>query len=117
MEKREEAFASFGSVLALAPRRHWRLARACTAPYVGRVERGESGITVEMLVTVLGAMSVSPAEFFRFFDEPILVKTPRRKSRLLLDPAASYAIRRDAYLLARAVRAVPTRPSREVAQS
>ena len=47
--------------------------------YVGRVERGESGITVEMLATILAAMSVSLSEFFRPFGQPVQTRTPRRR--------------------------------------
>lgn len=47
--------------------------------YVGRLERGESGVTVEMLAAVLGAMSVSLAEFFAPFGAVIRPRTPRRR--------------------------------------
>ena len=47
--------------------------------YVGRLERGESGVTVETLAAVLGAMSLSVAEFFRPFAHPIRPTTPRHR--------------------------------------
>ena len=47
--------------------------------YVGRLERGESGVTVEMLAAVLAAMSVSLSEFFRPFNEVVRPRTPRSK--------------------------------------
>ena len=47
--------------------------------YVGRVERGDSGITIDMLATLLAAMSVSLGEFFRPFHHPIQTRTPRRR--------------------------------------
>ena len=47
--------------------------------YVGRLERGESGVTVDTLATVLAALSVSLAEFFRPFSEPKASRTPRRR--------------------------------------
>lgn len=47
--------------------------------YIGRLERGESGVTVEMLAAILEAMSLSLAEFFRPFGNPIRLKTPRHR--------------------------------------
>ena len=47
--------------------------------YVGRLERGESGITVDTLATVLSAMSLSLADFFRSFTDVTRVKTPRQR--------------------------------------
>jgi transcriptional regulator with XRE-family HTH domain len=47
--------------------------------YVGRVERGESGITVDTLATILAAMSVSLSEFFATFDHLISARTPRKR--------------------------------------
>ena len=37
--------------------------------YVGRLERGESGITVETLATILAALSTSLAGFFSPFTQ------------------------------------------------
>jgi XRE family transcriptional regulator, regulator of sulfur utilization len=47
--------------------------------YVGRLERGESGVTVDMLATILAGLSVSLSEFFRPFSEPVRTRTPRRR--------------------------------------
>jgi len=45
--------------------------------YVGRLERGESGVTVEMLAAVLAALSLSLADFFRPFTDIVRPRTPR----------------------------------------
>ncbi len=37
--------------------------------YVGRLERGESGVTVEALATILAALDVSLGEFFGPFTK------------------------------------------------
>lgn len=37
--------------------------------YVGRLERGESGVTVEALAAVLSALNVSLGEFFSSFRQ------------------------------------------------
>ncbi len=42
--------------------------------YIGRLERGESGVTVDMLAAILAAMSISLAEFFQPFGRVQLVK-------------------------------------------
>ena len=47
--------------------------------YVGRLERGESGVTVDMLSAILAAMSISLADFFRPFSMPHRARTPRRR--------------------------------------
>jgi len=47
--------------------------------YVGRLERGESGVTVDMLSAILAAMSISLADFFRSFTAPRRPRTPRRR--------------------------------------
>ena len=48
--------------------------------YIGRLERGESGVTVEALAAILAAMDVSLREFFRPFKEAVRPRTPRRRS-------------------------------------
>lgn len=50
--------------------------------YIGRVERGESGITVEALTAILAALDLSLAEFFSvaWFQKAQKAKTPRRRS-------------------------------------
>ncbi len=47
--------------------------------YVGRLERGESGVTVDALAAILAAMSVSLADFFRPFAQPLRPPTPRQR--------------------------------------
>ena len=49
--------------------------------YIGRLERGESGVTVDMLAAILDAISVSLAEFFGPFTKRRRPKTPRRRNR------------------------------------
>ncbi len=46
--------------------------------YVGRLERGESGVTVEALAAIAAALGVSLAEFFGPFREAVRPKSPRR---------------------------------------
>ncbi len=46
---------------------------------IGRLERGESGVTVEALATILAAMDVSLREFFRPFAEAVRPRTPRQR--------------------------------------
>jgi transcriptional regulator with XRE-family HTH domain len=48
--------------------------------YVGRLERGESGVTLDMLAAILGAIPTSLSDFFEPFDRPIRPRTPRRRS-------------------------------------
>ena len=45
--------------------------------YVGRLERGESGVTVEALAAILAALGVSLGEFFRPFGKVVRPRTPR----------------------------------------
>ena len=45
--------------------------------YVGRLERGESGVTVEALAAILAALGVSLGEFFRPFKKVVRPRTPR----------------------------------------
>ena len=47
--------------------------------YVGRLERGESGVTVEALAAILAALSVTLAQFFKPFKEVVGPRTPRRR--------------------------------------
>ena len=47
--------------------------------YIGRLERGESGVTVEALATILAAMDVNLREFFRPFKQVVRPRTPRRR--------------------------------------
>ncbi len=48
--------------------------------YVGRLERGESGVTVEALAAILAALGVSLGEFFKPFTKVVRPRTPRRRS-------------------------------------
>ena len=45
--------------------------------YVGRLERGESGVTVEALAAILAALRVSLGEFFSPFQKVVKTRTPR----------------------------------------
>ncbi|MCH7682396.1 MAG: helix-turn-helix domain-containing protein [Gemmatimonadetes bacterium] len=47
--------------------------------YVGRLERGESGVTVEALAAILAALGVSLGEFFKPFTKIVKPRTPRRR--------------------------------------
>jgi len=47
--------------------------------YVGRLERGETGVTVETLATILAAVPTSLSEFFEPSVRPIKLRTPRRR--------------------------------------
>ncbi len=51
----------------------------CTVPIVGRLERGESGVTVEALAAILAALGVSLGEFFKPFAKVVRPRTPRRR--------------------------------------
>ena len=48
--------------------------------YVGRLERGESGVTVEALTAILLPLGVSLGEFFRPFQAVSRLRAPRRRS-------------------------------------
>ena len=47
--------------------------------YIGRLERGDSGVTVDMLAAILAALDSSLAEFFKPFDQPTRPRTPRTR--------------------------------------
>ena len=47
--------------------------------YVGRLERGESGVTVDSLAAILAALGVSLGKFFKPFKEVVRPRTPRRR--------------------------------------
>lgn len=47
--------------------------------YVGRLERGESGVTVEALAAILAALGVTVGEFFRPFKQVVRPREPRRR--------------------------------------
>ena len=48
--------------------------------YVGPLERGESGVTVEALATILAPLGVSLREFFQPFQGTPRPRTPRRRN-------------------------------------
>ena len=47
--------------------------------YIGRLERGESGVTVEALAAILAPMDMSLREFFKPFKDVVRPRIPRRK--------------------------------------
>lgn len=47
--------------------------------YVGRLERGETGVTVDMLVTILAPAGITLAQFFRTFTATFKTRPPRRR--------------------------------------
>jgi len=47
--------------------------------YVGRLERGESGVTVEALAAILAPLGVSLRDFFLPFQGALRPRTPRRR--------------------------------------
>ena len=47
--------------------------------YVDRLERGESGVTVDSLAALCAAPDVSLNEFFKPFEDVVSPKTPRRR--------------------------------------
>ena len=71
-ELREEAGITSQEALAHKAKVH--------RTYIGRLERGESGVTVEALTAILAALGVSLAEFFEPFKKIQHLKTPRRRS-------------------------------------
>ncbi len=46
---------------------------------LGRLERGENGVTVEALAAILAALGVSLRQFFKPFKEVVRPRTPRRR--------------------------------------
>src|SRR5207248_1522661 len=52
--------------------------------YVGRLERGESGVTVDTLAAIFSSLSISLAEFFRPFTAIFKPTMPRRRYRTLV---------------------------------
>ncbi len=47
--------------------------------YVGRLERGESGVTVDSLAAILAPLGVSLSEFFKPFKQVVKPRIPRRR--------------------------------------
>ena len=46
---------------------------------LGRLERGESGVTIEVLAAVLAPLEISLAAFFQPFQSMMLSAAPRRR--------------------------------------
>ncbi len=63
----------FGRPSALPASADPKVRRTC----LGRLERGESGVTVEALAAILAALGVSLREFFKPFREVVRPRTPR----------------------------------------
>ena len=47
--------------------------------YIGRLERGETGVTVESLAAILVPLGVTLREFFGGFTEVMRTQAPRRR--------------------------------------
>ena len=62
------------------PKRHWLTRPGCTETYVGRLERGESGVTVEALAALLAPLGFSLGDFFEPFTRVVRPRTPRRRA-------------------------------------
>ncbi len=52
---------------------------ACDVGSQGRLERGESGVTVDSLAAVLAPLGVSLQDLFKPFKEVVGPRTPRRR--------------------------------------
>ena len=46
---------------------------------VGRLERGESGVTIEVLAAILAPLEIGLAAFFQPFQSMLLPRAPRRR--------------------------------------
>jgi transcriptional regulator with XRE-family HTH domain len=46
---------------------------------IGRLERGESGVTIEVLAAILAPLEVSLGDFFQPFASVMRPRTPRRR--------------------------------------
>jgi transcriptional regulator with XRE-family HTH domain len=46
---------------------------------IGRLERGESGVTIEVLAAILAPLGVSLGDFFQPFAAVVRSRTPRRR--------------------------------------
>ncbi len=47
--------------------------------YIGRLEQGRSGVTIETLAAILSCIGVSLRQFFGPFDAPVRPRSPRRR--------------------------------------
>lgn len=51
------------------------------ASFIGRLERGETGVTVSTLAAICRSLDLTLREFFDSFDRPFGVQGPRRRRR------------------------------------
>jgi len=49
--------------------------------FIGRLERGETGVTVSTLAAICKTLGLTLREFFAAFDRPFGVQGPRRRRR------------------------------------
>ena len=49
--------------------------------FVGRLERGETGVTVATLAAICKVLDLTLGEFFESFDRPFGMQGPRRRRR------------------------------------
>jgi transcriptional regulator with XRE-family HTH domain len=49
--------------------------------FIGRLERGDTGVTVETVAAICGALGITLREFFQPFDRPSGLRGPRRRRR------------------------------------
>ena len=47
--------------------------------FIGKVERGETAVTVDSVAGLCAALGVTLTQFFEPFDEPLEIKGPRRR--------------------------------------
>lgn len=47
--------------------------------FVGKLERGETAVTVDSLAALCSALGISLSEFFEPFDQPPRLRGPRRQ--------------------------------------
>lgn len=49
--------------------------------FVGKLERGEHGVTVEILAALCAALDMPLSEFFEPFRQPVKIRGPLRRRR------------------------------------
>ncbi|MET1174589.1 helix-turn-helix domain-containing protein [Paenibacillus amylolyticus] len=54
-------------------------------PYIGGIERGERNISLDTLERLLGALDVSPSEFFRSYNDNCLSENEKARETVLID--------------------------------
>ena len=47
--------------------------------FIGKVERGETAVTVDSVAGLCAALGVTLTQFFEPFDEPLKIRGPRRR--------------------------------------